>query len=256
MSRHHRPMHVVCVAIGCWVAVSAWIVGSAQETNWPSFRGPGGRGVAEGFAVRASWNVDPGKGDLSGVLWKQELPGLGHSSPTIFGDRLFLATAIAANGPAPLKVGSGGESTAADDNGEQSWVVLCFDKGSGKELWRRTARQGVPRTTRHAKATHANTSVAVDGERVVAFFGSEGLHCYSLDGELLWQRDLGTINISKYGIGWGFASSPAIYGDRIALVCDDPQAPFVAVFRLADGQEIWRKARGGDCERSWGTPLI
>ena len=78
---------------------------------------------------------------------------------------------------------------------------------------------------------------------MVAFFGSEGLHCYDLDGKLEWSRDLGVIDISKYGIGWGYASSPAIHQDRIAVVCDDPQHPFVAVLRLSDGKELWRVSR-------------
>ena len=134
--------------------------------------------------------------------------------------------------------------------------MLCYDKTTGKEIWRKTAHQGKPKATRHAKATHANTSVCVDGKQVLAFFGSEGIFCYDLDGELLWSRDLGVINISKYGVGWGFASSPVIHGDRIAIVCDDPSDPYVASLRLSDGQEVWRKSRKDICERSWGTPLI
>lgn len=225
-------------------------------TNWPAFRGAGGRGIASGFPVRTAWNADAQTGENVGVLWRTDVPGLGHSSPTVFGDKLFLATAVASHGQAPLKVGAGGEPTAADDNGEQSWVVLCYNKFTGQEMWRKTARTGVPRATRHAKATHANTSVVVDGKHVVAFFGSEGLYCYDLAGELLWQRDLGVVDISKYGIGWGYASSPAIFEDRVVLVCDDPNGPYIVALGLAEGQELWRKSREGDCERSWGTPLI
>jgi outer membrane protein assembly factor BamB len=224
--------------------------------EWPAFRGPKGRGVADGYPVRSVWNADPIEGEIEGVLWQAKVPGLGHSSPVVQGDRIFLLTAIASSGKAPLQVGRGGKPDAADDNGEQSWVVLCYDRLSGDELWRKTAHQGRPRATRHAKATHANTSVAVAGGRVVAFFGAEGLYCYDLDGNLQWSRDLGVINISKYGIGWGYASSPAIHQDRIAVVCDDPSDPFLAVLRLADGEELWRVSRKGICERSWGTPFI
>jgi outer membrane protein assembly factor BamB len=91
---------------------------------------------------------------------------------------------------------------------------------------------------------------------LVAFFGSEGLYCYDHDGGLLWKRDLGVIDISKYGIGWGYASSPAIQGDRIVLLCDDPKRPFIVALQLSNGEELWRKSRHGDSERSWGTPLI
>lgn len=227
-----------------------------SAAHWDPFRGRNGRGVADGFPVRTAWNADKDSGDLDGVLWTTRVPGLGHSSPVIRGDRIFLTTAIASNGNAPLNVGRGGQPDAADDNGEQSWVVLCYDRHTGEETWRQTAHRGMPRATRHAKATHANTSVAVDGENVIAFFGSEGIHCFDLDGNPKWTRDLGVVNISKYGIGWGFASSPAIYNDRIAIVCDDPDKPFVATLRLSDGEDIWQTPRKDICERSWGTPLI
>ncbi|MFY9252348.1 MAG: PQQ-binding-like beta-propeller repeat protein [Fuerstiella sp.] len=225
-------------------------------TNWPSFRGPGTRGVADGFPVRTTWNADSSQAEVEGVLWEAEVPGLGHSSPVIFGDRLFLITAIADAGTAELQISAGGKPTAANDNGQQRWVILCYDKTTGTELWRQIAKQGPPRSTRHAKATHANTTVCVDGQHVVAFLGSEGLYCCDMDGKLLWERDLGVVNISKYGIGWGFASSPAVYKDRIAVVCDDPDHPFLAMLRLSDGEELWRVSREGDCERSWGSPFI
>ena len=230
--------------------------GAEDGSDWPSFRGRDGSGVADGVPVRSEWNADATAGEINGVLWRTKVPGLGHSSPVVCGNRIFLATAIASEGKASLKVGRGGSSDAAEDNGVQSWVVLCYDKLTGNELWRKTAHQGKPRATRHAKATHANTSVAVEGSHVVAFFGSEGLHCYDLDGKLKWSRDLGVINISKYGIGWGYASSPAIHQDRIAVVCDDPENPFVAALRLSNGEELWSVSRKDICERSWGTPFI
>ncbi len=163
---------------------------------------------------------------------------------------------MAAAGDAPLQVGRSGAPGAADDNGVQSWMILCYDKRTGEELWRQTARKAAPRATRHAKATHANSTLAIDGNHLVAFFGSEGLYCYDLAGQLKWQRDLGVINISKYGIGWGYASSPAIYQDRIVLLCDDPQNPFLVALSLKNGDELWRATRKGDSDRSWGTPLI
>lgn len=221
--------------------------------DWDRFRGPEGRGVADGFKVRAEWSV----GDTPvGVLWSIPVPGLAHSSPVIKGNRIYVATAIAAAGDAPLKVTRGGRPDAADDNGEQQWAVLCYDKRTGKELWRQTARKGKPRATRHVKATHANTSVTIEGDNLVAFFGSEGMYCYDLDGNQKWSRDLGVINISKYGIGWGYASSPAVQNDRIVIVCDDPENPFAAAMNLSNGNEIWRTSRKDICMRSWGTPFI
>jgi len=242
--------------LSAFVLVTFCTSGADEVQNWPSFRGPGGQGVADGFSVRSSWNADSTSGKIEGVSWRTHIPGLGHSSPIMFGDRIFLATAISEAGNAPLKLGAGGAPTAADDHGEQSWVVLCYNKLTGVELWRRTAYKGPPRASRHAKATHANTSLTTDGRYLVAFFGSEGLYCYDLAGELQWSRDLGVINISKYGIGWGYSSSPAIHQNRIVLVCDDPDNPFVVALRLSDGEELWRVSRKGICERSWGTALI
>lgn len=229
---------------------------SEEIQNWPSFRGEGGRGLADDTPLRTSWNADPAAGDIEGILWKTPVPGISHSSPVIWGDKVFLCTAIAKDAKPAPDLNVGGKPTPADDNGEHSWVVLCYDRLTGEELWRKTARKGLPKATHHVKATHADSSVAVDGENVVAFFGSEGLYCYDLDGNLKWSQDLGVINISKYGIGWGYASSPAIYKDKIALICDDPNNPFITVRSLSDGEELWRKSREGLTERNWSTPLI
>lgn len=229
---------------------------SLAEGDWPGFRGPGGGGVADARPLPVEWNADPDAGKVEGVLWQEPIPGLGHSSPVIWGDRLFICTAVSDKGDSPLTLGAGGRPTAANDAGTHRWLVICFDKRSGEELWRQVAREGSPRATRHVKATQANTSVAVDGRHVVAFFGSEGLYCYNLDGKLLWSRDFGVIDVSKYGIGWGYASSPALHGESIALVCDDPKEPFAAVLNLKDGAELWRVSRKGISDRSWGTPLI
>ena len=227
-----------------------------SKTDWPSFRGSGAAGVADGFSLPESWNAEAEIEAGNGVLWKAEVPGLGHSSPVVSGPYLYVATAIAEDGKAPLQVGRGGRPDAADDQGVQQWVVLCYDKQTGDEVWRATAHRGIPRATRHAKATHANSSVTVVGDRLVVCFGSEGLHCFDLQGNLQWSRDLGVVDISKYGIGWGYASSPAVHDGKIAVICDDPNRPFLAVFRLSDGEQVWRVRRDEDCERSWGTPAI
>jgi len=229
---------------------------SKTEQNWPGFRGPGAQGVAEGYPTRADWNADAAAGKPSGVLWRIELPGLGHSSPIVWGDNIFVATAVRLSGKAPLRIGYYGDVKAAPDNDEQKWMILCLDKKSGKRRWERVVRTSKPATERHEKSTHANTTLVTDGRRLVAFFGSEGLYCFDLKGKLLWSKDLGVINNSWRGIGWGYSSSPALYQDRIALLCDDPKNPFLAAFNLSDGKELWRTPRKGDCEGSWGTPLI
>src|SRR5215813_4410516 len=240
----------------CLMALPAVALDSKSEQNWPGFRGPGAQGVADGYPTLTTWNADAAAGKLSGVLWRVEVPGLGHSSPIVWGDSIYVATAVRLSGKAPLRIGYYGDVKAAPDNDEQKWMILRFDKKSGKRRWEHVVRTSKPATERHEKSTHANTTLVTDGQRLVAFFGSEGMYCFDLKGKLLWSKDLGVINNSWHGIGWGYSSSPALYRDRIALLCDDPKDPFVAAFSLSDGKELWRTSRKGDCEGSWGTPLI
>jgi outer membrane protein assembly factor BamB len=148
--------------------------GADSSQNWPAFRGPGSTGVTEGYPLPITWNADPDN-EPEGVLWRAPVPGLGHSSPIVWGDRIFVCTAIPEGEEASLMVGRSGAPTAADDSRKHRWVIFCFDKSNGKKLWSKTAYEGLPRTTRHVKATQANTTLTVDGENLVAFFGSEGL---------------------------------------------------------------------------------
>lgn len=228
----------------------------APSVNWPMFRGPAASGVAEGETA-VEWNADASTGKVSGVRWKTPIPGLGHSSPIVWGDRLLVASAVRTQGDAPLRLGLYGDGDSADDRAEQSWKVYCLDKRNGKVLWERTSHKGLPKAQRHTKATHANTTLATDGERVVAFFGSEGLYCYSMTGDLLWSRDLGLLDMGpEPELQWGYASSPVLAGDRLVIQSDSKKDPFVAVLRLAGGSDVWRKSRTGTSERSWSTPAV
>lgn len=228
----------------------------AAEGDWPAFRGPGASGVQDGFELPARWNADRSTGPVAGIRWRTPIPGLGHSSPIIWGDRVFVATAVRESGEAPLRLGLFGDSAGADDNVPQRWMIYCLDATSGRIVWEHVVKEGRPRAGRHVKATHANTTLATDGTDLVAFFGSEGVHVYDLDGTHRWSHDLGLINVSKYGIGWGFAASPAIHGDRVFLQCDAPDDPYLAALSLANGRELWRTFRKDVCERSWATPFV
>jgi outer membrane protein assembly factor BamB len=246
-------------AVG-YVTIFAAFAAMAQ-TNWPSFRGPLAAGLATDEETAAFWNVETGQN----ILWKTHIPGLGHSSPAIWGSRVFVTTAVNEKKPAPLKVGLYGDPASAQDNDVQKWQVLCLDKRSGKILWQVTAHEGRPRIPRHPKATHANCTVATDGENVVAFFGSEGLYCYDMDGRLRWEKDLGTLKVSPMvyndkpdakgiDLDWGFASSPVTYNGRVFVQCDTYTNGFVAAFNLSDGEQVWRTPR--DDSGTWSTPNI
>jgi hypothetical protein len=226
--------------------------------DWPAYRGPGASGVGQG-AAPASWNGDASTGPVRNIRWKTPIPGLSHSSPVIFGDKLFVTTAISSAGKAPLKIGLYGTGDSADDDGEQEWALYCLDKVSGKVVWRQTAYRGRPKARRHTKATHANTTVATDGKRVIALFGSEGLYSYTLDGRLEWQKDLGTLDMAPSDdrtLSWGFASSPVLFEDTVIVQSDSKKDGFLAAFAAADGGELWRAPRSAVSVCSWATPGV
>jgi outer membrane protein assembly factor BamB len=223
-----------------------------QTVHWPSFHGPGGGGYAAGESV-AEWNVETGEN----VRWRVSVPGLSHSSPVIWGDRLFLTTAVRAEGEAELTVGLYGAVAPVPDEGPQEFRVVCLDKRSGALLWDQLAWEGTPEFKRHTKGSFAASTVATDGEHVVAFFGSEGLYCYSTDGELEWSVDFGSLDSGWYvqeGMQWGFAASPVIHGDKVLVQVDVQEGSFVAALDLETGQRIWRTRRND--VPTWCTPTV
>ena len=228
------------------------VVVDVEAQQWPSFRGPQASGVAAGSAPR-QWNMATGEN----VLWRAPVPGLGHSSPVIWQDLVFLTTAVADGASPELKVGQYGSGWSADDNGPQRWQILAFDRHSGQLVWQRTAHQGAPKIRRHPKSTHANATPATDGQRVVAFFGSEGLYVYDMQGQELWNKDLGVLHSGSYMLPpaqWGFASSPILHDGKVIVQCDILQGSFLAVFDAATGDEIWRTPR--DEFPTWSTPTV
>lgn len=221
--------------------------------RWPQFRGPQASGVAEGAALPATWDVSTGKG----LRWKTRIPGLGHSSPVVWGDRVYVTTAVGPESDANLRVGLYGDIAPANDVGEQEWKVYCLDKSTGAIIWEQTAHRGVPKVKRHTKATHANSTPATDGAHVVAFFGSEGLYCYDAGGRLLWKKDFGVLDGAYYAVPaaqWGFGSSPVIHDGRVIVQCDVLKDSFLAVLDIKDGNEIWRVPR--DDVPTWSTPAV
>jgi outer membrane protein assembly factor BamB len=192
------------------------------------------------------------------VLWKTPIPGLGHSCPVVWGNKIFLTSAISVAKKAPLKVGLYGDIASADDNGEQKWMVYCVDRKSGKILWERLAHQGIPKTPRHTKATHCNATAATDGKRLVVCFGSEGLYCYDLNGKPLWKRELGVIKTGYYvmpgGGDWGYASSPTLADGKVILQVDSQKDSYLAAFDASNGKPLWRTSR--DEVPTFSTPTV
>lgn len=223
-----------------------------SEDEWPQFRGPGASGVDDSAALPVAWDVER----KENVAWRTSIPGLAHSSPIVWGDRVYLTT-VTSGREAELKVGLYGDIAAANDNDEQTWRVLALDKKSGAVVWDKEGHKAIPRVKRHTKATHANSTPATDGKRIVTFFGSEGLFCFDTNGVLVWKKDLGPMDSGFFLVKsaqWGFASSPVIHDRKVVVLCDVQTNSFLALFDLADGRELWRTPRTD--VPTWGTPTV
>jgi len=239
------------VATSVALAVSTQTVGG-DGINWPVFRGHMSSGIAEGFATATTWNGETGEN----ILWSTPIPGLAHSSPIVWGDRVFVSTAIS-SADNSLKVGLYGDIEPVEDDSIHTWKVYALDKRSGEILWERTAHTGVPAIKRHTKASHASATMATDGTHVIAYFGSEGLYAYDFEGNLSWKVDLGVLDAGFFMVPeaqWNVASSPIIYDGKVILQADVQENSFIAAFDVANGTELWRTARQD--VPTWGTPNV
>lgn len=226
---------------------------SAIRENWPQFRGHNASGIAAGQDLPLEWDVATG----TNILWKRSIPGLGHSSPVVWENRVFVTTAVGEGKEAYLKVGRYGESPDNPEDYIHHYKVYCLDAQTGEIIWEKTAYSGKPKVKRHIKSSHANCTPATDGKHLLVFFGSEGLYCYDLEGKLLWTKDLGYLDAGAFDvpdIQWGFASSPIIYEDKAIVLCDVNNQSFITALDLETGEDIWRTLR--DENPTWGTPTI
>lgn len=224
---------------------------SASEF-WPQFRGPGSSGLATGPATPTKWNVGTGEK----ILWKTPIPGLAHSAPIVWKDRIYVTTVVSPE-EAELKIGLYGDINSAEDKGIHQWHLIAIDRATGKVIFNKPGHQAAPRSQRHTKATQCNSTPATNGEYIVAYFGSEGMFCFNMEGVLVWKKDLGTMDAGYFQVPtaqWGFASSPVIHGNKVVVQCDVQKDSFLAVFDLATGKEIWRTARKD--VPTWSTPTV
>jgi outer membrane protein assembly factor BamB len=234
------------------ILLAVLCAGSATAADWPQFRGPAASGVDASAPTPVHWNVDKGEN----IRWETPIPGLAHSSPIIWGNVVYVITAVAP-GNQDLKVGLYGDIASADDQDSHQWRMLALEKDTGKILWDTLGYEGIPRGKRHPKSTHCNSTPATDGKRIVAIFGSEGLFCFDSAGKLLWRKDLGPMKSGYYVVPsaqWGFSSSPVIHDGKVVVLCDVLGDSFLAEFDLADGRQLWRTPRKD--VPTWGTPAV
>ncbi|MBN1159557.1 MAG: PQQ-binding-like beta-propeller repeat protein [Bacteroidales bacterium] len=221
--------------------------------QWPGYRGLFASGVLDGANLPEIWDIE----EMKNIKWKAEIPGLGLSSPVIWGEKVFITTAVSSSSQEGLKTGIFGDVGSVDDNSGHEWKIFCYDKNTGRLIWEKTAHKGIPEIKRHPKSTHANSSVATDGSHVVAFFGSEGLYCYDMNGRLLWEKDFGILRsafFSSQSAEWEFASSPILFEGIVIIQCDVLENSFLAAFDARTGTELWRNQR--DDYPGWATPNI
>ncbi|MEM7353129.1 MAG: PQQ-binding-like beta-propeller repeat protein [Acidobacteriota bacterium] len=221
--------------------------------NWARFRGTGARGIGDGQGAPSTWSAESGEN----VRWRVRVPGLAHSSPIVWGNRVFVTSAVSNGGDESLRTGLYGDVDSVDDDSKHSWRVYAYDKKTGDPLWEHTAIEGSPKSKRHLKSTHANPTPVTDGRYLVVHFGSEGLFCYDLEGDLLWQKEQGVLDSGWFydsTYEWGFSSSPILHENTVITQIDVDKGSYIAAYDLATGREVWKTMR--DEIPTWGSPVV
>ncbi len=234
-----------------------------SHLNWPQWRGPLGTGVAPEADPPLEWS------ETRNLKWKVAIPGEGSSTPVIWGGRVFVVTAVGVANRSPSKSGddraAGARAPGAGPGGPRGgfggsgkptdsyqFIVVCLDRATGNTLWQNVACEEVPHEGIQPNNTYASASPITDGQVVLAFFGSRGLHCYDLDGNLKWSKDLGRMKTRN---GFGEGASPALSGDTVVINWDDEtDNDFIVALDKRDGRQLWKTPRSEDT--GWSTPLI
>ena len=243
MSNARRRVSFVA-PIGAALMLAATIASDgAGERFWPQWRGPHATGVSRHATPPIEWS------ETKNVRWKVEIPGRGSSSPVVWGDHLFLLSAV--------PVGVDGSASHQSRSTMQPrdvhrFIVLAIDRRTGRIKWERTAQEERPRAPSMKDGTWASSSAITDGSRVFAFFESSGLYAYNMDGSLLWQKHFG--NKQMFAEVGESGSTPVLYGDRLVVVWDHQGKSFIVALDARTVSELWRKSR--DEVDSWATPLV
>jgi outer membrane protein assembly factor BamB len=227
---------------------------ASSGPNWPQWRGPDGQGVSTETGLPTEWSA------VDNVKWKTEIAGRGHSSPIVWGKKIFVTTALDGEAIPGRTAGvthkmSDGSTFVHPDavgaNLKHTFKVVCLDRDTGKILWERVAYEGPVQDSRHKKASFASSTPATDGKYVFAFFGTEGLYAYDFQGKEVWKQNLGTLGTASVGYG----VSPILYGNLVIMQCDESgMNSFIAAFDKKTGKEAWRVARKVDV--TWSTPVL
>ncbi|HEY7785745.1 MAG TPA: PQQ-binding-like beta-propeller repeat protein [Pyrinomonadaceae bacterium] len=243
-----------CIALVLTLLSTIVLVESASfASNWPQWRGPAGSGISDEKNLPTQWST------AKNIKWKTPIAGRAHSSPIVWGNRIFLTTAIEGDvvpGAKAVKHMMGDkeflhpDSIGADK--KHTFKVICLDSETGRVLWEQTAFEGTPYDNRHRKSSYAASTPATDGKHVFAYFGSEGLYAYDMKGKLAWKADLGKLAT----VGMGTGTSPILYENVVLMQCDEDNggSSFIVALDKKTGKEVWRTPR--KVQVSWATPML
>ncbi len=235
------------------IALLAFTCSTALAQNWPQFRGPSATGVAEGSPQPVKWDAST----QQNVRWKTAIPGLSHSSPVVWANKVFVMTAVS-SGTDEKRYGLYGDVAPVKDDPKHTYKVYALDKQKGTILWERVAWEGIPKVKRHPKSTHAASTPVTDGKYLIALFGSEGLYAYDLNGKLLWKQDIGVLDAGWFydvDYQWEYGSSPIIYKNMVIVQADIQKDSFIAAYDIKNGKLIWKTPRTGELP-GWGSPTV
>jgi outer membrane protein assembly factor BamB len=216
--------------------------------NWPAWRGPLATGVSPAADPPAEWDAETG----ANIRWKTAIPGRGHSTPIVWGDRVFLTAAIPIGNPLPPKPSTApGNHDNLPVTHKQRFIALAINRADGKVIWQQTLREALPVEQGHRTGSLASSSPVTDGQRLIVNFGSFGLYCLDFDGNLIWKKNFGQMNTLH---GHGEGASPVLHGNTLVINWDHEGQSFVAALDVRTGDQLWRVER--DEITSWSTPIV
>ena len=241
-----RPSCLLALSVLFSLFANTAISATNGSGHWPQWRGPRANGVAPNANPPIEWS------EKKNVRWKIELPGQGHSSPIIFGDRVYvMAAAPVGEARKPVHDSAPGVHDSVPVTHTNQYMVLALGRSDGRVLWKKVVREEWPHEGGHNTGSPASNSPTTDGELLFAFFGSRGLYCFDTNGAVQWQKDLGQMQtLHSHGEG----SSPVLHGDTLIVNWDHEGSSFLYAFNKRTGQQLWKVAR--DEKTSWATPLI
>ncbi len=228
---------------------------AAARAPWPAFRGPNGSGIADGQRIPLEWDSASRKN----VRFATPIEGFSVSSPIVWGNRIFVLSAVSGASDRTFRTGLYGDVTPIDDLSEHRWLLYALDTRDGRIVWERELERRKPGTKRHSKSSQANETPVTDGKRIVSLLGSTGfLYCHDFEGNLLWKKEIGVLNSGWFydpDYQWGHSSSPILYDGRVIVQADVHGSSFVAAYDLESGNEVWRATREGEIP-TFATPTV